>query len=336
MIYALVDGAPQRPTATGQRARCGCCGGAEMISVCGSQVEWHWRHAVGADCDSWAAGKESPWHHDWKMRIGEGDPARIERVIVRDGVTHRADAVIPHPDGDIVVEVQHSWLSQADLTAREVFYGRMVWLMDSSGLGTTKTVERGHLGSKRTFTKPILVDHEDPKLGRVLVILQPSPPVRDGGYLCRQGHRMIADAISAVVEITTPARCARCDEITAALARARERQARYEAEEAARLALRTAAAEDAKQWVAEFRAWIARSHAARLERAARAAEDAARAQAAEVAKQEADAEAERRYAHRLALDERARWQAVKLRPGDQAAVEADLARLAAQGRVRAD
>lgn len=283
MIYALVDGKPTRPTATGQRAACGCCGGAEMISVCGSQVAWHWRHAVGADCDSWAAGKETPWHFNWKMWLGNGDPTRIEQVIVRDGITHRADVAIPHPDGGVVViEVQHSWLSQSELTERETFYGRMVWLMDDHGFGKHTFRGVGHIQTKRTFSRPVLLVTEDENGGRFVDLMRPSADVP--GVMCveRFPREQVKRAIARAV--ATPDACAWCarevERAAAWAARvAAAEAARAEAERAAEAARAEAAARMAATPESpEARdAWQARLDAAR---ARLAAEGGAWAQAA--------------------------------------------------------
>ncbi len=301
MIYALVDGKPTRPTATGQRAACGCCGGAEMISVCGSQVAWHWRHAVGADCDSWAAGKETPWHHDWKMRIGEGDPARIERVMVRDGVTHRADAVATHPDGDIVVEVQHSGLSQVELTQREDFYGRMVWLMDESGFGRSWYLGREHFQVKRKFGRPVILDTVNASNQQVLILLKPSIAP---GVMC--GERLDGGEWRAAVDRATAplAPCEWCKRYMAKL------QEKAEAQRAIEEAI------ERRRQESVARA-IAASEAASLARAQREAEDRKAAEA---------------RARRAA--ELQHWRSVRLRPGDQAAIEADLRRLDAEAERR--
>jgi hypothetical protein len=128
VIYALNEtGARIRPEKTGQRASCPCCN-TEVMSKCGELMVWHWAH-VSSDCDRWTE-PESAWHLWWKLFLEREYGAHTEVTIQRDGVLHRADAVLP--DG-AVVEIQHSALSADAVGQRERFYGRIIWIIDVAG-----------------------------------------------------------------------------------------------------------------------------------------------------------------------------------------------------------
>lgn len=100
---------------------CPCCK-AEVIAKCGTMVVQHWAHRA-ADCDPWSE-PESEWHQFWKAAVAP--PERREVVIG----PHRADAVL---ESGIVVEVQRSSISAAEIKEREEFYtancGGLVWVL---------------------------------------------------------------------------------------------------------------------------------------------------------------------------------------------------------------
>ena len=79
------------------------------------------------DCDPWWEN-ETQWHRNWKNLF----PIECREVshIASDGEIHRAD--INTPTG-IVIEVQHSSMSDAERISREQFYGNLVWLIDGLG-----------------------------------------------------------------------------------------------------------------------------------------------------------------------------------------------------------
>jgi len=106
----------------GVQAVCPGCR-SPVIAKCGDLVVHHWAHEVGDDCDRWSE-PESPWHRRWKSYAA---PERRE-VVIGD---HRAD--IQRSNG-VVVELQHSSISAAEIAEREAHYKRMVWLFDARGL----------------------------------------------------------------------------------------------------------------------------------------------------------------------------------------------------------
>jgi len=131
---------------SGQRAKCELCGGA-LIGRCGSIVGWHWAHMNSQNCDSWAEGL-TQWHIAWQKYLADHKDARIEVPIARNGVIHRADAVLP---ADRIFEIQHSAIPPKEIEKREEFYGeRLVWIIDARDafakkrFELRKKTERGH------------------------------------------------------------------------------------------------------------------------------------------------------------------------------------------------
>lgn len=87
----------------------------------------HWAHFGRRNCDPWWEN-ETDWHRSWKSLF----PMEWLEVshVASDGEIHRAD--IKTPKG-IVVEVQHSAMSDAERLSREVFYRNLVWVIDGRG-----------------------------------------------------------------------------------------------------------------------------------------------------------------------------------------------------------
>jgi competence protein CoiA len=109
MQYAIVSG-HRREAFPGGQGDCPTCG-SEMVAKCGPRVIHHWAHAGRRNCDPWWEN-ETLWHREWK------------------NLFHRAD--IKSPTG-IVIEVQHSSMTDAERLSREKFYGNLVWIVDGRG-----------------------------------------------------------------------------------------------------------------------------------------------------------------------------------------------------------
>jgi len=124
MQYALVDNKRQEAT-KGAQGVCPVCG-AKAIAKCGPRIMHHWAHASRCDCDPWWEN-ETAWHRQWKALFPE-DCREISHV-AEDGEIHRADIKTP---GGIYIEVQHSPMTDAERTSREMFYKNLVWIVDGS------------------------------------------------------------------------------------------------------------------------------------------------------------------------------------------------------------
>jgi competence protein CoiA len=122
--YAIVDG-QKREAFPGGHGSCPTCA-STMVAKCGPRVLHHWAHAGRRNCDPWWEN-ETPWHREWKNLFPEA--CREISHIAPNGEIHRAD--IKTPTG-IVIEVQHSSMTDTERLARELFYGNLVWVIDGS------------------------------------------------------------------------------------------------------------------------------------------------------------------------------------------------------------
>ncbi len=125
MQYALIDN-KRSEAFPGGHGICPLCG-ASVIAKCGSRVLHHWAHAQRQSCDPWWEN-ETEWHRSWKNLFPE-----ICREIshkASNGEIHRAD--IKTPTG-IIIEVQHSAMTDSERQSREVFYGNLIWVIDGRG-----------------------------------------------------------------------------------------------------------------------------------------------------------------------------------------------------------
>lgn len=122
MQYALVN-SERREAFPGGRGECPICKSA-TIAKCGSRVVHHWAHTNLKDCDPWWEN-ETAWHREWKNRFSE--ECREIVYTASNGEIHRADVVTPT---GIVIEFQHSQMSDAERLSRESFYRNLVWVID--------------------------------------------------------------------------------------------------------------------------------------------------------------------------------------------------------------
>ena len=125
MQYALVDG-KKSEARKGVGGTCEICG-SQMVPKCGPRVMHHWAHSSRRDCDPWWEN-ETPWHREWKELFPE-DCREVSHVDAK-GEIHRAD--IKTPTG-IVIEVQHSTMSEGERESRELFYQNLIWILDGRG-----------------------------------------------------------------------------------------------------------------------------------------------------------------------------------------------------------
>lgn len=95
----------------------------------------HWAHKSQRDCDPWWEN-ETAWHREWKSHFPE--ECREVSHSAPDGEVHRAD--IKTPTG-IVIEVQHSPMTDRERESREEFYENLIWIVDGRSFRN-----RFHLG----------------------------------------------------------------------------------------------------------------------------------------------------------------------------------------------
>jgi competence protein CoiA len=120
--FAIVDGT-RREAQRGLSGECEFCGQA-MIAKCGEQRVWHWAHRGSRICDHWWE-PETPWHRAWKDHF----PKDWQEIThhSEDGEKHIADV---RTESGVVLEFQHSHLHREERTSREIFFRRMVWVVD--------------------------------------------------------------------------------------------------------------------------------------------------------------------------------------------------------------
>jgi hypothetical protein len=123
--FAITNGVRSEANPQG-RALCPYCG-KEMIAKCGSVIVWHWAHVARRSCDPWWEN-ETGWHRAWKNLFPQGWQEVIH-IDDRTGERHIADVKTPF---DLVVEFQHSSMTEVEKNARDSFYGRIVWVVDAT------------------------------------------------------------------------------------------------------------------------------------------------------------------------------------------------------------
>ena len=125
MQFAIVE-TEKKEAFQGGRGICPICG-TTTIAKCGPRIVHHWAHFRIRDCDPWWEN-ETLWHREWKNNF----PAEYREVshIASDGEIHRAD--IKTPKG-IVIEFQHSAMTDEERISREEFYQNMIWVIDGRG-----------------------------------------------------------------------------------------------------------------------------------------------------------------------------------------------------------
>lgn len=111
----------------GQSYYCPLCG-QELIIKQGTKKIHHFAHKSLKDCDTWSEGM-SDWHLEWQQRFTHKNKDLAEVVLAVNGEKHRADIMV----NSLVIEFQHSPISQDEFNKRNEFYGKdnnVVWVFD--------------------------------------------------------------------------------------------------------------------------------------------------------------------------------------------------------------
>lgn len=125
MKYALVDG--QKVEATkGMKGVCPICL-QPVIPKCGHFKISHWAHKSLSHCDKWWES-ETEWHRNWKNMF-QNDWQEIVAFDDKTGEKHIADIKTRY---GLVVEFQHSYISEEERISREMFYKNMIWVVDGT------------------------------------------------------------------------------------------------------------------------------------------------------------------------------------------------------------
>ena len=117
-------------TQPGQSYFCDLCGKKLILKKKGKNRAPHFAHPHGSDCADW--GDMSEWHLDWQAQF----PVHTREVVLeKDGERHRADVCLQ--ERRLVIEFQHSPISQEDFERRCLFYTgcgyQLVWVFDATG-----------------------------------------------------------------------------------------------------------------------------------------------------------------------------------------------------------
>lgn len=126
MKFSLVNGQRQEPQ-KGLKGVCPYCE-QETLAKCGKIKVWHWAHKGKVACDVWWEN-ETEWHRSWKNQFPKDWQESIHYS--EDGEKHIADVKTDHGWS---IEFQHSRICLQERESRELFYKRMVWVVNGSRL----------------------------------------------------------------------------------------------------------------------------------------------------------------------------------------------------------
>jgi hypothetical protein len=104
---------------------CQVCDGP-LIPKRGSINMHHYAHKSNENCILNHKDLKTPWHLLWQNIM---KPEYIECIINKNSRTHIADI---KTDLNLVIEVQHSYLSEDEIIERESFYDNMIWILDGT------------------------------------------------------------------------------------------------------------------------------------------------------------------------------------------------------------
>ena len=142
-----------------------CPLGHKLMAKKGKKVIHHFAHYPNQNCDSWKSGKMTNWHSQWQKIVL--DKSNIEVCLDPNGTivgnssfhggtvtnhtlsflpsnmqipqiktnqeSHIADIIKPIPNSrPLIVEIQHSSISEDTIKAREAYYKNMIWLFDAT------------------------------------------------------------------------------------------------------------------------------------------------------------------------------------------------------------
>src|SRR6266705_700580 len=124
MKFALING-ERREAEPGLTGACPIHG-HPMVARCGDLRTWHWAHKGSLSCDPWWEN-ETEWHRNWKGRF----PRDWQEVICQaeQGEKHIADV---KTDREWVIEFQHSHIKPEERRLRDLFYKRLIWVVDGT------------------------------------------------------------------------------------------------------------------------------------------------------------------------------------------------------------
>lgn len=99
----------------------------QVIPKCGQYRINHWAHKSLNHCDKWWES-ETEWHRNWKDLF----PKEWQEVVAYDDQTGEKHIADIKTNSNLVVEFQHSNISDEERISRESFYKKMVWIVDGT------------------------------------------------------------------------------------------------------------------------------------------------------------------------------------------------------------
>lgn len=123
MKFALVDGIKRAPKPKLKGICCNC--GSPTQAKCGTRKVWHWAHVNLQHCDSWWEN-ETEWHRLWKSYF----PEQNQEVVHFDEITGEKHIADIRTDNGMIIEIQNSPMSEAEMLSRENFYEKMMWIIN--------------------------------------------------------------------------------------------------------------------------------------------------------------------------------------------------------------
>lgn len=122
MKYALVNNIKSEAS-KGVKGICPNCG-SELIAHCGDVKVNHWAHKKIRNCDIWWEN-ETEWHRYWKNQF----PFEWQEIVhtSKNGEKHISDV---KTDEEWVLEFQYSPIKLEEKHSRNVFYSKIVWVIN--------------------------------------------------------------------------------------------------------------------------------------------------------------------------------------------------------------
>ena len=97
-----------------------------MVARCGEVRLRHWAHKGRLLCDPWWEN-ETEWHRAWKNQF----PPECQEILQTAGDGQRHIGDVKTADG-WVIEFQHSYITPEERRSREVFYPKLIWVVDGT------------------------------------------------------------------------------------------------------------------------------------------------------------------------------------------------------------
>jgi hypothetical protein len=140
MKFALVDN-QKKEAEKGLKGLCPICQ-QPVIAKCGKIKINHWAHTSLEHCDKWWEN-ETEWHRQWKNTF----PLEWQEIVAIDEKTGEKHIADIKTNGSMVVEFQHSNISEEERISREKFYKNMIWIVD----GTRRKRDFAHFAEAFEF-----------------------------------------------------------------------------------------------------------------------------------------------------------------------------------------